>query len=147
MDWKTMAIDDLREYNARLRELDTLPVRIAEIGAEMSSIRSSGNMASVSVSGGGAGSREDVLINRMVKRDKLQHDLDQAKAWVGFVENALSVLTREEQLILDRFYVNPAKGNADRLCEELAVERTALYNRKDAAVRKFTLARYGCMEI
>ena len=147
MDWRAVAVDELKEYNARLRELDTLSVRIAEIGAEMSGIRSSCDVPPVSVRGSGSSSGEDVLISRVDRRDELRRELERLKAWVGFVENALSVLTREERLILERFYVNPAKGNADRLCEELSVEKTALYRRKDAAVRSFTLARYGCTEI
>lgn len=145
MDWKTMAIDDLREYNARRQALEILPMQIAEIDAEMTGIRSSGNMASVSVSGG-SGSRDDVLISRMVKKEKLQGNLDRAKLWVSFMDKGLAALTDDEQHILDRFYINPAKGNVDRLCEELFVEKTALYKRKDAALRKFTVALYGCAE-
>ena len=145
MDWKTMAIDDLREYNARRQSLEILPMQIAEIDAEMTGIRSSGNMASVSVSGG-SGSREDVLISRMVKKEKLQRNLDRAKLWVRFMDKGLAALTEDERHILDRFYINPAKGNVDRLCEELFVEKTALYKRKDAALRKFTVALYGCAE-
>lgn len=38
MDWKTMAIDDLREYNARRQALEVLPMQIAEIEAEMTGI-------------------------------------------------------------------------------------------------------------
>lgn len=145
MDWKTMAIDDLREYNARRQSLEILPMQIMEIDAEMTGIRSNGNMASVSVSGG-SGSREDVLISRMVKKEKLQRNLDRAKLWVSFMDKGLAALTDDEQHILDRFYINPAKGNVDRLCEELFVEKTALYKRKDAALRKFTVALYGCAE-
>ena len=145
MDWKTMAIDDLREYNARRQSLEILPMQIAEIDAEMTGIRSSGNMASVSVSGG-SGSREDVLISRMVKKEKLQRNLDRAKLWVGFMDKGLAALTEDERHILDRFYINPAKGNVDRLCEELFVEKTALYKRKDAALRRFTVVLYGCAE-
>ena len=147
MDWKAMAIEDLKAYDARRQALETLSRRITEIDAALSSIRSSGNMSAVRVKESGSGSKEDVLIDRVARKDELLRELERTKAWVGFVGRALSVLSEDEQLILGRFYVNPAKGNADRLCEELAVEKTALYKRKDAALRKFTLARYGCMEI
>lgn len=144
MDWKTMAIDDLREYNARRQALEVLPMQIMEIEAEMTGIRSSANAAPVR--GSGAGSKEDVLISRMVKKEKLQGNLDRAKLWVGFMDKGLAALTEDERHILDRFYINPAKGNVDRLCEELFVEKTALYKRKDAALRRFTVALYGCAE-
>lgn len=82
----------------------------------------------------------------MVKKEKLLRNLDRAKLWVEFMDKGLAVLTEDERHILDRFYINPAKGNVDRLCEELFVEKTALYKRKDAAPRRFTLALYGCTE-
>lgn len=47
---------------------------------------------------------------------------------------------------MDRFYINPAKGNLDRLCEELFLEKSAAYRRKDAALRKFTIALCGVTE-
>ena len=123
MDWKTMAIDDLKEYNARRQALAVLPMQIMEIEAEMTGIRSSANAPSVR--GSGAGSKEDVLISRMVKKEKLQGNLDRAKLWVKFMDKGLAALTQDERHILDRFYMNPAKGNVDRLCEELFVEKTA----------------------
>ena len=83
----------------------------------------------------------------IVKCDKLETSLAYAKAWVARVDRGLDVLNGEERHVLDRFYINPAKGNVDRLCEELHLEKTAVYTRKDAALRKYTLARYGCVEI
>lgn len=144
MDWKTIATDDLREYNARRQSLETLPMQIAEMEAEMTAIRSSGNMDAVK--SGGSGSREDWILGCMVKKEKLLRNLDRAKLWVEFMDKGLAVLTEDERHILDRFYINPAKGNVDRLCEELFVEKTALYKRKDVALRRFTLALYGCTE-
>ena len=98
------------------------------------------------VRSGGSGSREDWILGCMVKKEKLLRNLDRAKLWVEFMDKGLAVLTEDERHILDRFYINPAKGNVDRLCEELFVEKTALYKRKDAALRKFTVALYGCAE-
>ena len=56
---------------------------------------------------------------------------------------------REEMLvlILDRFYIHPARGNAGRLCEELCMERANVYRRKDQALRRFTMALYGWEEV
>lgn len=144
MDWKTISIDDLREYNARRQSLEALPLQIAELDVEMTGIRSSGNMGVVG--SGGSGSREDWLLGCMMKKEKLQRNLDRAKLWVSFMDKGLAALTEDERHILDRFYINPAKGNVDRLCEELFVEKTALYKRKDAALRRFTVALYGCAE-
>ena len=61
------------------------------------------------------------------------------------MEKALDALTAEERLVLERFYINPHKGSVDRLCEELGVERTAVYKRKDAARERFTKLLYGAV--
>jgi len=42
--------------------------------------------------------------------------------------------------------MNPAKGNVERLCVELYTEQSTVYRRKDVALRKFTIAMYGCLE-
>ena len=78
---------------------------------------------------------------------KLKTSLVYATDWVSKVERGLSALSDEDRLILDRFYINPAKGNVDRLCGELHLEKSTVYDRKDKALRRYTLARYGCVEI
>lgn len=69
-------------------------------------------------------------------------------AWNVFGKSyaGLEILSQEERLLLDRFYIHPSKGNVDRLCEELGLERTAVYSRKDKALRHFTLCLYGMVE-
>ena len=67
--------------------------------------------------------------------------------WVRLVDSALAILNSEELLILDRFYISPARGNVDRLCMELGIEKSQVYARKDSALHHFTLSLYGCTEI
>ena len=43
--------------------------------------------------------------------------------------------------------IHPAQGNVDRLCEELGIEKAMVYRRKEFALRKFTIALYGAVEI
>lgn len=144
MNWKQESKEELLEYTAKRMSLDSIPTELAQLRAEMVRLGGSGN--SVPVQGGGS-RWEDRQINLIVKCDKLETSLAYAQNWVNKVKRGLSVLTAEETLILDRFYMNPAKGNVDRLCEELHLEKSAVYERKDAALRKYTLARYGCAEI
>lgn len=144
MNWKYESMEELREYEAKKTAAVNLPDEIARIKADATKLGGSSN--STPVKGGGT-RWEDRQINMIVKCDKLETSLAYAKAWVANVERGLSILNAEERLILDRFYINQAKGNVDRLCDELHLEKTAVYNRKDAALRKYTLARYGCVEI
>lgn len=144
MNWKQESKEELREYEAKRISLESIPAEMAQLRAEMSRLGGSNN--SVPVKGGGS-RWEDRQINLIVKMDKLETSLVYAQNWVRKVEKGLSVLSLEERLILDRFYINPAKGNVDRLCGDLHLEKSAVYDRKDAALRRYTLARYGCAEI
>lgn len=144
MNWKQESKEELLEYAAKKKALESIPADIAQLRSEMS--RLGGSNSSVPVKGGGS-RWEDRQINLIVKCDKLETSLAYARNWVEKVERGLSVLSLEEWMILDRFYIHPAKGNVDRLCGDLHLEKSAVYDRKDAALRRYTLARYGCVEI
>lgn len=144
MNWKYESMEELREYEAKRAAVESIPQEIRQLRDQM--VKLGGSSSSVPVQGGGS-RWEDRQINLIVKLDKLDASLGLARDWVAKVERGLAVLTAEERLILDRFYINVAKGNVDRLCGELHLEKTAVYNRKDAALRKYTLARYGCVEV
>ena len=144
MDWKQESKEELREYVAKRTALESIPAEIVQLRSEMS--RLGGSSSSVPVKGGGS-RWEDRQINLIVKCDKLESSLAYVSAWVEKVERGLSVLSTEERLILDRFYINPAKGNMDRLCGDLHLEKSAVYERMHAALHRYTLGRYGCIEI
>lgn len=144
MNWKLESMEELREYEAKRAAVESIPQEIRQLRDQM--VKLGGSSSSAPVKGGGS-RWEDRQINLIVKIDKLDASLGLARDWVKKVERGLAVLTAEERLILDRFYINSAKGNVDRLCGELNLEKTAVYNRKDAALRKYTLARYGCVEV
>lgn len=144
MDWKQETKSELREYNAKRTAVDSIPTEIAQLRAEMKRLGGSSN--SIPVKGGGS-RWEDKQINLIVKIDKLNASLAYVQDWVSKVERGLSVLTTEERSILERAYISPEKGYIDRLCGDLHLEKTAVYDRIYAALRKYTLARYGCVEI
>lgn len=145
MNWKKEAIEKLKEYNARKQAITSIPMEIAQLESAVRGIRSA-SADGVAISGGGSG-REDMLLSNICKREELKLSLAAAKVWVSQVEDAMAVLNQEERLILDKFYISPARGNVDRLCGELNVEKSQVYARKDAALRHFTISLYGCTEI
>lgn len=144
MNWKYEAIDKLKNYDARKRAAVNILEEIRRLKHKSSSIRSA-SADGTPVKGGGSG-REDMLLSRMVEVAELENRLRAVKWWLSPVERALECLTEEERLVLDRFYIHPMKGSADRLCDELNLERTAIYRRKDDALRHFTIALYGATE-
>lgn len=144
MDWKSVAIDKLTDYGAKRQAMESIPLEIAQVESDMVSIRGS-RVAGTPVKGGNSG-YEDRMLNCLAQKEELQRILERAQMWVEEVDGALQTLNQEERLILDRFYINAAKGNVDRLCGELCLEQSAVYRRKDAALRKFTVALYGVVE-
>ena len=145
MNWKFEAIEKLKEYTARKNAITSIPEEIKRLEEEARRIRSAATDATP-VKGGGS-TREDMLLDNIVHREELQRRLSDARRWVDIVDGGLAVLSDEDRLVLDRFYIHPARGNVDRLCGELGLEDArSAYKRKDKALRKFTVALYGTCE-
>lgn len=145
MNWKHEAVEKLKQYEAKKLSLSSVPEEIRRLELEMQSIRSA--MSDGSPIKGGGNGREDMYLSNIMRREELERSLRQAEIWVSLVDAGLKILSPEERLILDRFYINPARGNVDRLCGELGIEKSQVYSRKDAALRHFTVSLYGCSEI
>ena len=144
MNWKQEAIEKLEQYGAKKQSLQIIPGEIARLEAAASRLRGI-QIDSVSVKTSGS-RHEDTLLSNIMQREALDWSLDQAKQWVCQVDAGLSVLNAEERQILDRFYINGEKGAADDLADMLAMDVKTVYRRKDAALRRFTIALCGCVE-
>ena len=144
MNWKREAVDKLKNYEAHKQALECLPKEIRRLESAYTGIRSA-TTDGTPVSGGG-NTREDSMLSNIVHRDELKRRLKEARLWVAQVDKALAVLDDEERLVLDRFYIHRAKGAVEALCESLGLEKSAVYDRRDKALRHFTLALYGVTE-
>lgn len=144
MNWKREAIDKLRNYEAHKQSLGSIPQEIKRLESVCTGIRSA-ITDGTPVSGGGS-TREDVLLSNIVHRDELKRRLKEARLWVSMVDKALAVLTEDERLVLDKFYIHQAKGSVGSLCELLNVEQSTVYRKRDNALRRFTIALYGVTE-
>lgn len=144
MNWKIEAVDKLRQYEAKKQSLKSIPEEIARLESAMKSIRSA-TSDGTPAHGGGSG-REDMMLSNIVHREELDRALEQAQIWVGLVDAGMELLTDEERLILDRFYVHPEMGAANRLAGILDRDAKTIYRWKDAALRRFTICLYGVTE-
>ena len=144
MTWKREAADKLKNYEAHKQALECLPKEIKRLESAYTGIRSA-TTDGTPVSGGG-NTREVSMLSNIVHRDELKRRLKEARLWVAQVDKALAVLDDEERLVLDRFYIHRAKGAVEALCESLGLEKSAVYDRRDKALRHFTLALYGVTE-
>lgn len=141
MIWKYEAVEKLKQYDAKKRSLQNIPLEIEQAELDMSSIRSA-SADSTPVAGGGNG-RENALLSHIVRKNELLRSLERAQKWVAAVDAGLAVLSEEDRLILDRFYIYPEKGAADRLAGDLHIDVKTVYKRKDDALRRFTISLYG----
>lgn len=144
MDWKREAIDKLKNYEARRGALERIPQEIERLELAYAGLRSA-TTDGTPVSGGGS-TREDSMLSNIVHREELARRLGEARLWVEMVNQAFGALTDEERLVLDRFYIHRSKGGVIGLCEELGVEQSTVYRKRDAALRHFTIALYGVCE-
>ena len=144
MDWKREAADKLRCYEAKRASAVLAREEMQRLTYEATRIRSAA-ADGTPVRGGGS-TREDVMVDNILRRGELDTAMRIAALWVRTVEAGLAVLDAEERHILDRFYIHRAGGHVERLCEELHLEKSQVYERKDRALRHFTLALYGVVE-
>lgn len=145
MNWQKESIQRLRDYEARKQALANIEEDRKACELRAISIRAARTDGEPVKEGGNK--REDALINNIVKRDELALNLEIAEREVSVTESALRTLTEEEHRILYLFYINRPRGHVELLSDELCVERSRVYELKDNALRKFTLACYGVVDI
>ena len=143
MIWKNEAVGRLKLYQAKKVALETIPLDIRQQELSMSSIRSADPDSSPVR---GNSTREDALLNNMVYRSELEESYSRTKLWVEAMDRALAVLTPEDRILLDRFFILAEPKAADRLAGDLHIDVKTVYRRKDEALRKFTVALYGVAE-
>lgn len=132
MNWKNEAAEKLRQYEAMQRAKQNLPREIQRLRVAALAIREKGE--------------SQQLMNNLAHRQELQWTLEQTKCWLDVTERALSCLSGEEKHILHRLYISPEKGGIQRLCQELGVEQSSVYRRRDRALQHFATALYGLQQ-
>ena len=145
MDWKSIAIEKLKEHRAKKQALEGIPLEIAAIDSRIKSTRSVQTDRPIVMRSGNT--YDDKILTCIARKEELCRVLDRARLAVQEVNGALQILTPEEQKVLEIIYMSSERGGQmERLCEEFNINKTSAYNRRDAALRKFTIAMYGCIE-
>ena len=139
MNWKEEAAQRLMDYKPMRTSVTSLRRELKRLEMEATALRS----GTVQMGGRGGGSREDRQLNNLIRRQELDAALEHAVLWVKTTEYALSCLDNHEQELLDRIYIRGDWGNVTQLAQDLGMERSTVYRRRDEALRKFTVAMYG----
>lgn len=145
MNWKKIAIERLKDYETRKQSLETISEQLKTLEMNFTAIRAATTDATAVKPSGNK--REDALIHNIVSREELKSNLEIVKREIETTEKGLKRLSGEQRRILEQFYVYRVNGHVERLCEELCVERSRVYELKDEALKIFTIACYGVVEI
>ena len=139
MNWKLEAKEKLQSYPTRRASLSSLKNELRRLEYEAEGLKSPTLGETVRATQ----DRDDRIVTNLVHRKELEQRLRETELWLGTVDGALSALTEQERLVLRRMYMEPGRGNLDRLCEELELEKSMVYRRRDGALERFTSALYG----
>lgn len=145
-NWCIFAIQRLRDYEDRKAAVDNLTEQIGLLEDKFTAIRAA-TTDGTPVQGGNENRREQMLISNVATREELEKNLEITSREIAITEKGLAVLTETEKRILTRFYINRSKGYIERLCDELYISKTELYRQKEDALKRFTMACYGIVEL
>ncbi len=141
MNWKEETIDKLRKYPAMVSATRSIPLELQGLEREARAVQS---LQTTNKDRKNRQTLEERLMNIMVKRQELERQLDSAENWVTLMEEALKQMNEQEKKLLIMLY---AKACSPRyICTMLQIEKSSLYRRRDAALKKLTLAMYGALE-
>lgn len=144
MNWRAEAKRDLQTYPQRKAAVENIKEKIEVLDEQFKSLK---GIAAGEPVMGGASKQEDRWLDNISERERLSFSLKIAEALVELTEKGLEVLDERERQILEGFYMQRAENHIEKLCERFHLEKSRLYELKDNALKKFTIAMYGTVEI
>ena len=143
MNWKKEAVNLLKEYPQRKDSLQSLKQRHAMLERELRELNEHGGKPQVK---GELTAAQEQLLSSTTEQKQLLLNYQLAKLQLQWIEKGLSALDEDERMVLEGFYFIGGPCVKGDLMDALCIERTALYQLKDRALRKFTMSMYGLLE-
>lgn len=140
MEWKAEAVEKLKSYQAKKLSLQITAEEIDRLTLQIEEKYRAARRLNIT-----SKPEESAPLDDIAHRAELKFERDNTSRWVDMMDKALSALSDDERLILDRFYINREADSIELLCEELCLERSRVYQLKDKAVRHFSLVLYGSL--
>ena len=144
--WKREAQDRLRAHTLYAAAIANADELIAAEREKMTAIKAA-SVDGASVKGSGISERENMLLNAICAIDKAKARKKEAQHRVNAVNRALGTLNDEERRILHVLYISGQSGGVERLCEELCVEKSQVYKKRDSALARFQQAMHGSFNV
>ena len=143
MNWKKEAVNLLKEYPMRKDSLQSLKHRHAMLDREVKELTAHEELPTVK---GELSAAQDQLLSSTAEEKQLQLNYQLTKLQLQWIERGLSALDEDERMVLEGFYLIGGPSVKSDLMDALCIERSALYQLKDRALRKFTMSMYGLLE-
>lgn len=141
MDLRAEAKRRLAEYRYRKHAVERLPEEIRRL--EIQAARLGAAAVDTDPVKGGGSQQEEGLLKNIEAREMLAQRLRDNVDWVESVEDALKVLTGEEQYILQKLEIESDDGSMEEVRRVLGSSRATLYRQWEQAMDSFTMAIYG----
>jgi len=144
MDYKKEAENQLREYNDLLDSVENLKGEIAEIDAQLTSIKNTDY--SGMPHGSGSGLPDDRLVNKLYRKQKATEELKSTLRTIKRIDKVLGNLSKGEgnekhEQVLRLFYLKNIRGQA--LEEALECSERHAYRLKGIAIRRLAIQLFG----
>lgn len=141
MDYRLLAIDELKKLNHNYTAEKVIKLRIIDLDTRLKS--SGGGIGGATPNIGGGNKTEHKwlsLISSISDEKKRLKDVNRA---IRRVELALSAVSEEEARILREAYIE--NRNMDEIAGKEHVSRATAYRLRDSALINFTRAFYGAV--
>lgn len=140
MNWKQQATQRLKQMPYMEKALECIPTELHRLEQEAGALGSAGLSLSRTAN---HRARENRFLNNCMQRQQLRQQLEDARLWLKSTRKALEALPKEQQRLLQYFYIRPVNDPVDRLSRELGLERSSVYRHLDKALQTFATCLYG----
>jgi hypothetical protein len=145
LDKRGAAINALKDYKSMEYIIEHTDEEIANIHDDLTTIGSPAfsDMPSCTHNPQSGEIRMAVAIDEI---DVLRKRYRQAKEYMEWFQPAWKTLNSEERFVLEQFYLEEETKQIDavyNICDQLHVERSTAYNKKNRAVQHLALLLYG----
>lgn len=144
-NWIYNAKQDLIEYESLCQAMHNIPEQIEELENQIMSLKSV-QYDKTPVQGGISG-QESRLIDYVDRKARLKINYEIAKAKQERITRGLDALSDKERRVVELLTMHKGVGNLSRLCMEMGYEKSQVYNIQSVALKKFTLAMFGVVDL
>lgn len=139
MDYVREAIEYLRSYNDLEKALKNLNEEILKLNTDLKCVKEIDY--SGMPHGSGNETPDDMLVNKLYRKQKAIEEYGQTKKAIGRIDKVLEGLSEDESRVLKMWFIDNARR--DDIAEALHCSEPNAYRIKNRAIRKLAIQLFG----